>query len=382
MSLPLEILKVAKELIADDVPVGMSEKGKAALAMLREGLANKKIYNPDFEDAKSILSRDFEKAISAMMNGKLPLLGKLLYVAGDASFSLNSISKPAREIRGFIQRKDFAEISRYYQPQYDNTAQTIIDNWNAYAADAERYLKDVETWAVISSLIKEVKPYIVKGRKPIERGPDYVPSQYVPPMAGTQAIKMVMGKLSEIVESQRASLVDRMTRNSVEKLSKYSGDGSYRDIKKFLESNYLDEYFRVAFEDIPKSFPKQLYKLRDDLESSVRVAVERGVQEMVDRYVHKNTSKIAPIIHAKGEPKKVDVGWGNLQGWGFAGVIRFEFEDGTKFRVDNQAVWKMTYRGKPFYQFPTTFHDVRFKNGTVKSMVPEQAMNEVWAKEA
>jgi len=83
----------------------------------------------------------------------------------------------------------------------------------------------------------------------------------------------------------------------------------------------------------------------------------------------------------------VKVGYGTLVGWGLSGSIHFEFTDGSSFTVNNQAVMKFSSGGmwsgggKQFFQFPTTFHGIRFKDGTVKAMLSEEDMNEVWAKE-
>ena len=384
-----ELVRVAKEVMADEYPVGMSDKGKEALGVLKKGIADKMLYNADYEEIKFRLSRDFEK--SGIRSVSDPALSNFLYHASDSLLSLNSINKYARDVRKFIQKRDMSPFfpSPQYPREQNESEKKIVENWDFYAAGAEKYVREVETWLVVVDLLKEVKPYVVKGRKPIERGPDYVPRVYVPPMAGSAAVNLVQAKLVEIVEAQRAGLVDKITNNTVDSLSKYAGTGSYDEIKKFLHSVGLDNYFNIAFESAAVDFAtRNTFALKKDYQDSVRSSVERGVQDMVERYVAKNTGKVAPIIHAKGEPSGVKVRWGNLQGWGFAGSIQFEFQDGTGFTVDNQAVLKYSSGGrwsgggKPFYQFPTTFHSVKFKDGSVKSMVPEQAMNEVWAKEA
>jgi hypothetical protein len=364
--------------------VGISAKGAEALDKIRKGLVEEHIFNVDYEDAKGRLSRDFEKA-SFGTKGTDHAFSSFIYHAQPSLLNLNSINKCARDIRAFIKARDTSSF--FPNPAYSSREQSeeekkIVENWDYYAVEAEKFVRDFETWAFIVPLFKEVKQYIVKGRKPIERPPGYEPRVYVPPMPGAQAVSLVKAKLEEIVEAQRAGLVDGITERTVASLSKFSGTGTYDDIKKFLHSVHLEDYFSIAFESAAVDFAtRNTYALKKNYQESVRSSVERGVQDMVERYVYKNTRKIAPIVHAKGEPSEVRVGWGSLQGWGFAGSIYFKFPDGTAFMVRNKAVWKSTYSGKLFYQFPTTFHDVTFKDGHGRAMVSEKEMNEVWAKE-
>lgn len=372
-----ELLAVARELIADEYPMGMSEKGKAALETLKRGIEAKSIFNVDYEEVKRILNRDFEKSDSQVVFDQG--LRAFLYHASYSLLGLNNIGKYARDVRAFIKTHDTKMFfpNPAFPREQTEVEKKVVENWDHYASESEKYLRGLETWIPVYLLIKEAKPFIVKGRKPVEHPPGWEPRVYVPPMPGAQAVSLVKAKLEEIVEAQRGELTGKIVKSVVARLEAIPS-GTYDELKKAFGEDVVS--YRNYY-DVEGYRRDAMMKLKANYQSVVQSSVERDVQDMVERYVIKNTGKVAPIVHAKGEPKEVRVHWGSLQGWGFAGEMRFEFADGAGFTVRNQAVWKSTYSGSSFVQFPTTFHDVRFKNGSVKSMVPEQAMNEVWAKE-
>lgn len=374
MRIERDILRIARSIISDMAPIGISDKGRAALDNLQEGREKKQIFNVDYESAKQILSRDFERATDPYRISEV--LARFLYSASDTLLSLNGMAKYVRTVRLFLTRGNmstFVERARAYNDERDKL---IIGDWGRYVKEAEEHLKVIETWEVVLSLIKEVRGYVTKGRRPIERAPDYIPNRYVPPMAGGEAIRLVTDKLVEIVEPQKGNVAKSMMDNYIAKVEAYNGGLGYRAVRNYLKQNYMEDMMDVIYENGYAG----MVGLRGDYKEKIERAVEGKVQSMIERYVTKNVGKIASIIHGKGEPSKVEVGSGRLRGWGFSGSIRFFFKDGTQFEVRNQAVWKMSYNGLSFNQFPTTFHDVVFKDGSKKSMVPEQAMNEEWAK--
>jgi hypothetical protein len=152
-----------------------------------------------------------------------------------------------------------------------------------------------------------------------------------------------------------------------------------KDSYKWFKENGLDGYASSVL-DNPSGGYYGIVSLKKNYEAIVENMVTQAVDGMIETYVYKNTGKIASIVTVKGEPSKTAVSWGDITGWGFAGEIRFDFNDGTGFTVRNKAVWKSFQWGSDFMQFPTTFHNVIFPDGKKQSMVPEKEMNEVWAK--
>lgn len=382
-----DLLKVAKDVLADGMPAGLSERGKEAYGGLQAAILDRQIYNVDYEEIKVILSRNFETVFETFSNANgLDRLSQLfLYRASNSLASLQSIAKIVRDIKAYIRDGDKNKELLKAEAARNEEAQQVLDQWDAIVPQIERYVKNMESWTVVPYMLKVIKPHIIKGRKPVERDPS-LPGKYIPPLPSAQAESLVKAKLQEIVEPQKAALIEKMTKQYVDYISGYEGGMTYSELKKFLEKGRSEQFMSLAFESTGYK-PTDPYVLSKGFEAGVKAAVVQGVQDMIASYVFKNVRKIAPIIHTKGEPSSAKVSWGNLVGWGFAGTIRFEFPDGTAFTVNNQAVMKFSTGGRwsgggrPFYQFPTTFHNVKFLDGSTKSMVPEQAMNEVWAKE-
>lgn len=123
---------------------------------------------------------------------------------------------------------------------------------------------------------------------------------------------------------------------------------------------------------------------RPDADERLATLAENQVVEMQNMFVYKNTSKLSPILTAKG-----NVGTQTILGIStHRGVItselKFTFDDGSSFRVDQSIVlshavdsWQ---RVTWFYRFPTTFHDVIMPDGAKMGFPSEERMNTVFAK--
>ena len=383
---------VAKDILAEEYPYGMNERAKEGYAKLLEGISRKQVWNAEYKEWKSYtLGRNFERVIEEKSSA-MPFLYQFenLYGASLDSFvTLTNLKNKLIKFRKALKNADGDEFYNYILAhQYgtdfeklrnDPRILEIRDNWNQVVARVEDFVKKLETWIPVADAFEEAKKYIVMGRKPIERPEGYVPRIYVPPMAGASAVALVQKLLREIVANQRGGLIGRMTMRDIGSLSQYPTDLEYRDAYKWFKDHGLEYYFSKVIEN-PSGPMFGVRTMKSDYEAIVEKMVTRSVDEMIESYVYKNTQKIASIISVKGEPSRTAVSWGDIQGWGFAGEIIFEFNDVTGFTVRNKAVWKSTEWGSNFVQFPTTFHNVIFPDGKKQSMVPEKEMNEVWAK--
>ena len=120
-----------------------------------------------------------------------------------------------------------------------------------------------------------------------------------------------------------------------------------------------------------------------------RVANDFGEEQykiVAENYLAKNVDKLALIIENKEKSgagvTEVKTDKIRHEGPTFESVVHIDFQDGTGFMVDNKAVSKVSQNGVWFYQYPTTFHQVRFVDGSVKAMVPEAFMINTWSKQS
>ena len=203
-----EMIEVAIDVVVENAeegfPVGISEKGKRILSTLRQAVASKKIYNAEYEDIKFTLSREFEKFATAsagwagLTKTGNPLLYKFLYYSAAYDTNLRSIDKCTRGLEAFIAKgPDVIPLTGDLA-----NAEAMRRDWDVLVGLAREYMKNIQTWKVVSGLLGQVKPFIVKGRKPVEHPPGYVSPEYHPPAAKVDAIKLVQAKLAEIVEPQ------------------------------------------------------------------------------------------------------------------------------------------------------------------------------------
>ncbi len=93
----------------------------------------------------------------------------------------------------------------------------------------------------------------------------------------------------------------------------------------------------------------------------------------------KNSMKLSRIVNGKGNLKKASILRINVGPYDYGGELKFEFKDGSSFLVKNKTVFKRSHLGTPFYQFPTTFHNVVLPDGSKMSGVNEKTMLEVFA---
>jgi hypothetical protein len=125
---------------------------------------------------------------------------------------------------------------------------------------------------------------------------------------------------------------------------------------------------------IQKDFPVKEAKLQRD-----------GIEK---RYLAKNIKKLSHVIDLKGNLSNIDelpyrkpkIASGTHHVTIESGFV-FEFADSSEFKVINKIVTKYSYAGKQFEQFPTTFHDVTFPDGTkMKSPSEEKMVKEFGSK--
>jgi hypothetical protein len=121
------------------------------------------------------------------------------------------------------------------------------------------------------------------------------------------------------------------------------------------------------------------WTLKSDWRKLILDRVTAIANRMQTFFAEKNTDKLSLILEIKdnlnGKPTILNVhaGLGVIEG-----NVKFSFEDGSFFTVRNKVVEKSTtdWYGNwtPFYQFPTTFHQVSLPNGKLTAMYSEEQM--------
>lgn len=113
--------------------------------------------------------------------------------------------------------------------------------------------------------------------------------------------------------------------------------------------------------------PKPTYSFNEARKMALRAnhaeIIAKRAKEYADAavagFIAKMNAKFEGICEAKGNLTKVAAN-GSL-GWN---AIRFEFADGSSFDAQNSIVSKWSSKGRPFNQYPTTFHNVVLPDGS------------------
>jgi len=352
-------------------PLEVSEKGKLAVDSLNKGIEDKMILNPVFQDAKSRLNNNIE--LITWHNGNV--LGpegmyNVAYRVDAIPHGLRDVPKAIKGLKTIVDSPELpAKFTNFNANFSEEWART---NWIALRDGMRKYLKILESWLPVIKMLDELKPLIVKGRQP---NPNAVPS-FQPQKADPATEKIVVDVLNQLAAPLKPKVVETLVAQDEKYVKRFQESGlpvSYNDIRKFFKNDI--EAMKVVDSCLNPAATAIIPNYRDKLTQSAT----RSVNDMVTRFISKNVEKIAPLL-ARKQGSEARVLHGNLDGIGFSGEISFKFNDGTSFVVRNKVVMKYTAMQQQFLQFPTTFHNVVFPDGSKKAMQSEEQMHKDWLK--
>lgn len=200
--------------------------------------------------------------------------------------------------------------------------------------------------------------------------------RYTPPAGAPAEEKRIFAMLKEMTQQARDSQKEQLisgTKRDIMNFMDAVAEQDQQKMRRYIEKNFTGFAINRCY-DIRK---KELFA---DWEAIVEKIAENAVEEMQNVFVYKNTRKLASIASAKKnmlDPKVISISTG---GGVLTATIRFSFEDGSNFRVDQSVVLSRSVHNTPFYRFPTTFHNVTLPDGSKMSQPSEERMNEIFAK--
>jgi len=375
---------IARKIVATTLPTGTelgvpspTEAFDRDLANLQAAREAGEVWNADFKEWKRRMDTGFDKAIhevtwKAIQRFKQENDRDMIrmqkyneaYEYGSMSFVKDSASL----------LKKLAKTAKKRQPD------TIVEEHLTLLENA------LKQWLPIHELLQDLKPMIKKGRRNVGEGKPV----YQPPPARAVDLTKVRTVLEEVVNDARARYVTRIR----EWL--YSGVERYFD--KLKEETEDTEGRAIMLKHSPRRLMRDgaefLYGDMIEFDRSLETFVLKGnhpqlAQEIAEReadaireqFLTKNMAKMTSLIGEKGVAvDKAVVTSGEFNAWSFEGEIRVTFDDDTAFTVRNKIVTSVSNRGNRFNRFPTTFHDVKFPDGSVQRMRSEKQMNEEWVK--
>lgn len=157
--------------------------------------------------------------------------------------------------------------------------------------------------------------------------------------------------------------------------SKSTAQSSYEYFHNQQLRHEISQYIEQAKDAVQHSIwstPKT-YVLKSDNDERIAKKAKDYADAAVAGFIAKMNAKFEGICEAKGNLTKVEAN-GSL-GWN---AIHFEFADGSSFDAKNNIVHKWSSKGRPFSQYPTTFHNVMFPGGVSMKQPSEAKVKKVF----
>ncbi len=370
-------------IVATQYPDGMSDRGKAAYDRLVEGFQNESIYNVDFKPASETLARDFEKAEEKLLKSigePTTGIGRAIRDVSDSLTSLNSIKKIIRDHEKYLKKPTFPKYIRDPLDFYDAKEPTP-----EMVKHAKTMLAFFKSWAPAYQLRKEVKPFVIKGRKPSGKPPKDV---YQPPASSRKSLTVINKMLTDLMAAKKSelekSIFDQKTAQVESFIKNHDGKSPYRYYKYAADlAQLMNRVLDPVAENKLSSDWSKGARWKSDGKKQLASSSKHEAKTIAQIFVSKNMMKLTRIISEKQERSGAAITeakeLGTKFGRGvFEGHLYFAFSDGTEFTVKNQMVIKQNQYGTVFAQYPTTFHKVVFSDGSKKAKQSEKQMNELW----
>ena len=106
--------------------------------------------------------------------------------------------------------------------------------------------------------------------------------------------------------------------------------------------------------------------VRPDIDEYIKKLVAEDMRAMFEGFIQKQTKKTDGILKGRSVEVTGRV-TGNLECY-----LTFKLEDGARFQMQTQIVWKVSVNNNLFWQFPTTFHEA-FTAAGEKIKAPSEA---------
>lgn len=361
--------KLAEKLkaIYDGLTQRQMDAAKDALDLLEKASSEDKIFNVEYNEIKNTLSSCLEKVLTLHHHfsrdekdwDKSPHM--MVYQADINTYVyLNQAKGQAKKIRDFMAaHKDF--------PADDK-------------AKLEKMLAANEAAEQVFVMLTKLKPKIVKGRRPSE---NVDPNKFHSKLGSAEAQKIVKDKLEEGIKKPLDDY-EKAVKDWLQSIIDSIGDTYTQMADRHQRDPMKDMIFYQVF-DSEKDYQasdkeKTVYKNVKIRKKDYAASEAKHQRDMIEKkYLAKNIKKLSHVVDLKGNLSSISElpykkpaikgGGGQLE----SGFI-FEFADSSEFKVINKIVTKYSYAGKQFEQFPTTFHDVKFPDGTKMKIPSEEKM--------
>ena len=334
-------------------------KHKDSIEFVQKWKKGEKIPNPQFQKIKSDVSRAFDIATnSTKLKGanEFTVWG-LQKQDGETEEYKYSFPNSVLHVAGYIKRTT-KQLKR------------TIKSPNATKL-VKAAMTACEPWVEIAEKLKAMKGDVVKRQVGVGTKKNPVPTGVLNKEIEEELEKIGKGFAKELEENFEDHY-NRLIKN-YQADAKRKGSTSTYDLYKSNDNHHLNKILSNFLDSEYGPNGHYVYSLKKDYKSIVDKMAKQSAKDAVEGFVLKMKMKLSVIVGSRGIG--VDVS-GNSN----RNTISFEFEDKSRFTVQNSIVLSYSVYGKPFYRYPTTFHNVILPGGKKLSNPSEAKIKKEFVK--
>ncbi len=231
----------------------------------------------------------------------------------------------------------------------------------------EMAIKILETLEQLAIDIKGMKGNIVKKKK-AKRDEEAAAEEKTRTMLGNDDVQRVQSALEQITED----LKEEIYQNNLQWLrgvvktwhDQYNPENEKTHPREYFQNDHFRGMIIQRVTTREGYHYNSILKLNDDYDEYLQKEAKQITKQMIDRFVYKNTQKLAEILTHKNNLKTVTLRGADTSRGTIEGTLGLAFKDDSSFIVHSKLVFSYSVKGTPFSRYPTTFHNVVFPDGT------------------
>ena len=361
-------LRTVEDLISDK----RFERSLPDIIAFQDGVAANALYNTVFNEAKDAVKRLLSDAYdkiwerSSWMKWNHPV---------DKQLRDNNV-----EVAAHLDAGNIKKALRGLE-----AAEKIVTDADALA-DWAKMKRLCEVFAYCSEAFKAVQTKVIKGRKPATPDPNafhsHMGTAHSVATVRTHLLKSITEPLDNF-ESQLKSWFDSVLLSIDKHAETADSNGEVAPMGNAFSAFMMQSVYDYRVKGWGEK--RKLYDLkrRPDADGYPAREAKRERTKIEESFLYKNALKLSALLDKKGNLTSIDVlpgvpvrlhnGAGTL-----TSSMKVKFADGSEFTVRNKVIINTSSSGNWFYQYPTTFHDVKLPDGSKLEMPSEEKMLKVF----
>jgi len=232
------------------------------------------------------------------------------------------------------------------------------------AADtAIQFLSSLEQ---ASADAKGLKDKVVKKKKAV-RDKEAAADQKQRTMLGNDDVQRVQSALEQITDDLKEDVYQNNLTWLRGVVSMWNNQYNPDNKKTYPREYFRNDHFRAMIihrVTSRESGYNSPLTLNDNHDEYIQKQAKQISQDMIDKFVIKNTQKLAEILTKKNNLKTVTLRHADTSRGTIEGTLGLDFNDNSSFIVNSKIVYSYSVKGTPFSRYPTTFHNVQLPDGT------------------